>query len=106
VTTVDTADGPMELYEATPDGDARGAVIVIQEAFGVNDHIKDVTRRAAAAGYHAVAPFLFHRAGGGTAAYDDFASVMPLYKGVSDDGVLLDVDATLTPLRAQGFTDQ
>ena len=63
-----TADGPMDLYEATPDGDTRGAVIVIQEAFGVNDHIKDVTRRFAAEGYHAVAPALFHRAGGGDGA--------------------------------------
>ena len=44
----------------------------MQEAFGVNAHIEDVTRRCAAAGYHAVAPDLFHRAGGGAASYDDF----------------------------------
>ena len=49
-----TPDGPMDLYEATPDGAPRGAVIVIQEAFGVNDHIKDVAGRFAAEGYHAV----------------------------------------------------
>lgn len=103
--TLDTADGPMEVYEATPDGEAVGAVIVIQEAFGVNDHIQDVTRRAAAAGYHAVAPALFHRAGGGTGPYDDFASLMPLFEGVSDDGVLVDVDATIAHLGAQGFTE-
>ncbi len=58
---LDTADGAMELYEAVPEGTPRGAVIVIQEAFGVNDHMQDVTRRCAAAGYHAVAPALFHR---------------------------------------------
>ena len=40
----------MEVYEALPDGDAKGAVIVIQEAFGVNEHIRDVTRRMAAEG--------------------------------------------------------
>ena len=45
--TLTTPDGPMECYEATPDDKARGAVIVIQEAFGINDHIRDVTRRAA-----------------------------------------------------------
>ncbi len=101
--SIDTSDGAMEVYEVAPDGDARGAVIVIQEAFGVNEHIQDVTRRAAAAGYHAVAPALFHRAGGGTAGYDDFASVMPLFEGVSDDGVLMDVDATIVHLGAQGF---
>jgi len=101
--TVDTPDGAMDIYEAVPDGDARAAVIVIQEAFGVNDHIQDVARRLAEAGYHAVAPALFHRAGGGTAGYDDFASVMPLFEGVTDDGILDDVDATIAHLGAAGF---
>jgi carboxymethylenebutenolidase len=102
-TRLDTSDGPMDLYEAAPDGEARGAIIVIQEAFGVNDHIQDVTRRFAAAGYLAVAPALFHRAGGGTAPYDDFSQVMPLFDGVSDDGILADVDATIAHLEGQGF---
>jgi carboxymethylenebutenolidase len=100
---LDTVDGAMELYSAEPDGDARGAVIVIQEAFGVNDHIEDVTRRIAKAGYLGVAPALFHRAGGGTAAYDDFTKVMPLFEGVSDEGVLVDVDATIEHLERSGF---
>jgi carboxymethylenebutenolidase len=98
-----TADGVMDFYEVTPDRDALGAIIVIQEAFGVNEHIQDVTRRFAAAGYHAVAPALFHRAGGGTAGYDDFAKVMPLFEGVNDDGILSDVDATIAHLEAAGF---
>jgi len=107
--TLTTADGPMEAYEARPSGEAatgepRGAVIVIQEAFGVNDHIQDVTRRVAAAGYLAVAPAIFHRAGGGTAPYDDFSQVMPLFEGLSDDGLLIDVDATLAHLAELGFT--
>jgi len=101
--TLDTVDGAMDVYEAEPDGDARGAVIVIQEAFGVNDHIQDVTRRVAKAGYLGVAPALFHRVGGGTAAYDDFAKVMPLFEGMSDEGVLVDVDATIEHLERQGF---
>jgi carboxymethylenebutenolidase len=98
-----TPDGPMAAYEALPDGEALGAVIVIQEAFGVNDHIQDVTRRFATAGYHAIAPALFHRAGGGTASYDDFAQVMPLFEGVSDEGILADVDATVVHLEGTGF---
>jgi carboxymethylenebutenolidase len=98
-----TPDGSMDVYEAYPDGEPKGAVIVIQEAFGVNDHIQDVTRRFAAAGYTAVAPALFHRAGGGTAPYDDFTQVMPLFEGISDDGILVDVDATVAHLEAQGF---
>ena len=60
-----TPDGPMTAFEAVPDGPARGAVVVVQEAFGVNAHIRDVTERFAAAGFHAVAPAYFHRAGGG-----------------------------------------
>ena len=103
--TVQTADGPMDLYESLPDGKPKGAVIVIQEAFGVNDHIKDVTRRFADAGYRAVAPTMFHRAGGGTAGYTDFAKVMPLFKGLSDSGVLMDVDAAISHLRGEGFRE-
>jgi carboxymethylenebutenolidase len=100
-----TPDGPMRLYEAVPDGPARGGVVVIQEAFGVNAHIEDVTERAAAAGWHAVAPDKFHRAGGGTAPYDDFSKVMPLYEGVTDAGILVDVDAAVAHLRGAGFAD-
>ena len=103
--TLDTVDGPMRLYEAVPDGQAKGAVVVIMEAFGVNDHIEDVTRRAAEAGYHAVAPDLFHRAGGGVAPYDDFGKVMELFAGVTDDTLLVDVDASIAHLRAAGFED-
>ena len=76
-----TADGAMAVYEAVPDGQARGAVVVIQEAFGVNGHIEGIADRLAGDGYHAVAPHLFHRAGGGTAPYDDFSKVLPLYEG-------------------------
>ena len=100
-----TADGPMAVYEAVPEGNARGAVIVIQEAFGVNEHIQDVARRFAEEGYHAVAPAIFHRAGGGTAPYDDFSKVMPLFEGLTDDGVLMDVDAVIDHLHEAGFPD-
>ncbi|MGI8661587.1 MAG: dienelactone hydrolase family protein [Acidimicrobiales bacterium] len=103
---LDTPDGPMDLYEAKPDGGATRAVIVIQEAFGVNDHIRDVTRRFAAEGYHAVAPSLFHRAGGGTAPYDDFDKVIPLFKGLTDEGILVDVDAATLQLHEAGFAPE
>ena len=101
--TLDTPDGPMRAYQAAPDGGARRAVVVIQEAFGVNDHIEDVTRRFADASYHAVAPALFHRAGGGTAPYDDFEKVFPLYEGLTDGGIVMDVEATVAHLNASGF---
>jgi carboxymethylenebutenolidase len=101
--TLDTSDGPMRAYQAVPEGGARRAVVVIQEAFGVNDHIEDVTRRLADAGYHAIAPALFHRAGGGTAPYDDFEKVFPLFEGLTDAGIVTDVEATVEHLEASGF---
>lgn len=103
--TLDTRDGPMAVWSARPDGTPRGAVVVVQEAFGVNDYIRDVTRRFAEEGYHAVAPACFHRAGGGTAAYDDFAAVIPLFEGLTDDGIVVDLDATLGHLHEVGFDD-
>jgi len=97
-----TPDGVMPVYEAVPD-EPRAAVIVIQEAFGVNAHIEDVARRFAAEGYHAVAPHIFYRAGGGTAPYEDFSKVLPLFAGLDDDALLRDVDATLAHLKDAGF---
>ncbi len=102
--TVDGTDG-MQLYDAEPAGAARGAVIVIQEAFGVTEHIEDVCRRFADAGYRAVAPHLFHRTGDPIIAYDDMASVMPQIGGLSAEGLEADIDASLEYLRGKGFSD-
>jgi carboxymethylenebutenolidase len=104
--TQQTADGPMRVYEATPDGAAKGAVIVIQEAFGVNDHIEDVTRRVAAAGYHALSPELFHRSGErAVVPYDDVQQAIGHIQKVTNDAILLDVDACIKHLHEQGFTN-
>jgi len=57
--TIPTADGPMVAFVAAPDTVPAGrgpAVVVVQEAFGVNDHVRDVCRRLAGAGYVALAP--------------------------------------------------
>lgn len=102
-----TADGPMALYEAEPlGGESRRGVIVIQEAFGVTDHIEDVTRRFAELGYHAVAPHLFHRTGGGTIPYDRFDLVGPHFAGLSDEGLLADLDATIEHVRGTGLAPE
>ena len=56
------ADGTrVPAYEAQPSGAVRGAVVVIQEIFGVNSHIRSVADGYAAEGYVAVAPAMFHR---------------------------------------------
>ena len=61
MTKLTAADGhAFDLYEVRPD-DAAAAIVVIQEIFGVNDHIRSVVDRYASFGYHAVAPALFDR---------------------------------------------
>src|SRR3954471_19928273 len=103
--TLSTSDGPMRTYEAIPDDGASTAVIVIPEAFGLNGHIEDVTERVAAAGMRGVGLDIFHRSGGGTAPYDDFEKVLPLFEGLTDDGLLADIDAAREHLATQGFAD-
>ena len=100
--TLATADGPMPGYQARPDGPARGGVIVVQEAFGVNGHIEDVTRRFAAAGWDAVAPAFFHRQGSPVLDYDDLATVMPLLGRMTPAGLAADLAAALDHLAAAG----
>jgi carboxymethylenebutenolidase len=57
-----SADGfTLSAYRADPEGSARGGVVVVQEIFGVNEHIRSVTDRYAAAGYLAIAPAIFDR---------------------------------------------
>ncbi|MGH9102257.1 MAG: dienelactone hydrolase family protein [Acidimicrobiales bacterium] len=96
---LETSDGPMACYEAAPEGEASAAVVVIQEAFGVTDHIEDVARRFAARGYFALAPHIFHRTGGPRLPYDDFSKTAPHMQALTDEGQLEDVDAALAYLR-------
>jgi carboxymethylenebutenolidase len=68
--------GPMKGYLARPTGDARlPAIIVIHENRGVTPHIQDVARRAALAGYVALAPDLLSALGGTPADEDDAAKL-------------------------------
>lgn len=92
---------PLSVQE--PDGAAKGGVLVIQEAFGVNEHIEDVCRRFAGEGWLAVAPHLFHRTGDPKLGYDDLGPVMPHMKALTADGVLADVDAGIAHLEGAGF---
>ena len=61
--TLTAEDGfHLAVYRATPQGKPRGGLVVIQEIFGVNSHIKKVTDGFAADGYVALAPAIFDRA--------------------------------------------
>lgn len=102
--TLESTGGSMGLYVAKPQGPARGAVVVIQEAFGVNDHIQDLCRRFAAEGYVGVAPHLFHRSGDPIIAYEDMQSVIPHVMSLNPDDLTADLDATTKYLESAGFT--
>ncbi len=104
-TSIDTTDGPMPAFVAAPAGDARGGVVVVQEAFGVTAYIEDVARRLADAGWYAVAPALFHRQGSPVLGYDDYAAVMPVMQQLTAGGLTTDLDAAFGQLAAAGFDD-
>lgn len=92
----------MDVDLAEPEGAARGAIIVLQEAFGVNPHIRDVAGRFAAEGYVAAAPHLFHRSGDPELGYDDIEPVRPHLAALRPDEVDADLRATLRALDARG----
>ena len=98
------ADGTtMRAYVARPaSGDRHPGLMVFQEAFGVNSHIRSVTERFAEQGYVAIAPELFHRTApaGYEGDYKDFPSVMPHYQAVTNEGAEADVGATFEWLRS------
>ncbi|HET6954493.1 MAG TPA: dienelactone hydrolase family protein [Acidimicrobiales bacterium] len=101
--SLDVGAGTMGLYVAEPSSDARGAVIVLQEAFGVNEHIRDLCHRFADAGYVAVAPHLFHRSGDPELGYENMQEVMPYIMQLQADEIEADVDATVDHLAGMGF---
>jgi len=91
----------MRAFVAHPSGPPAVGLIVFQEAFGVNAHIRDVTTRFAQEGYLAIAPELFHRTGAGFEGnYTDFAAVMPHFKGLSDAGLEADIRAAFDWLQS------
>ncbi|MGH9306576.1 MAG: dienelactone hydrolase family protein [Acidimicrobiales bacterium] len=101
---ISSPEGDFPAYEALPQTPSGKGVIVVQEAFGVNDHIEEVADRFAEQGYHAVAPHLFHRSGSPKLGYEDFSKVMPHMQALDDDKILSDVDATLVHLASRGLS--
>ena len=108
VTLAVSDDTQMAAYVARPDDrEVRPGIIVLQEAFGVNSHIRKVTERFAEQGYVAIAPELFHRtAPGFEGSYTDFPSVMPHMRAMTVAGAEADLRATFNWLRAQRFVRQ
>ncbi len=90
-------------YRAAPAGKANAPVVlVISEIFGVHEHIADVARRFAKAGYFAVAPELFSRQGD-PGSYGEMAKLMAeVINKTPDEQVMKDLDATVAWARGQG----
>ena len=84
--TLDTHHGTAKAWEALPEGKPRGGLVVIQEIFGVNEHMRSVAERFAAEGYAVLAPSFFD-------LLDDDADAAPLELPYDNDGVKAGLDA-------------
>ena len=79
----ETANGPTNAYIALPDAPSGKAVIVIQEWWGLNDHIKDIAHRYAGEGFIAIAPDLYR----GKIAKDSTEAAQMMHDLTSEDGL-------------------
>ena len=91
---IKVADGDMPAYRAMPaNGKNLPTVLVVQEIFGVHEHIKDVCRRLAQEGYMAIAPELFARQGD-VSKLQELKDVIAVVNKVPDAQVMSDLDPT------------
>ncbi|QLG87100.1 dienelactone hydrolase family protein [Chitinibacter bivalviorum] len=108
LTTESIRIGEMPAYLAKP-ANASGAlptVIVIQEIFGVHEHIQDICRRLAKQGYLAIAPELYYRQGDPRQISDINTLIKELVMKVPDAQVMSDLDATAQWAAAHGGDQQ
>ena len=102
-TTIDLTSADGHSFSAYTAGDAKvpRGVVVIQEIFGVNHHIRDMVDRFAAKGYAAIAPALFDRAQRGVElgyTQDDISAGRELRMKLKDSAVMADVEAAANHL--------
>lgn len=99
-------DGEIPAYRAMPAaGGPFPVVLVVQEIFGVHDHIKDICRRFAKLGYLAVAPELYARQGDVSQMSDINEIVSKVVAKVPDAQVMADLDATVKWAKESGKGD-
>jgi carboxymethylenebutenolidase len=102
--SVTTSDGPMSVLLARPAGEGKfPAVLVIMEAFGLNQHIKSVAERIAGEGYVALAPDMYHRQSDAVVGYDQLPEAIRLMTSLRDEQIVADLSATVQYLQAQPF---
>jgi carboxymethylenebutenolidase len=93
---ISTPSGEIPAYRAMPAvGDKFPVVLVVQEIFGVHEHIQDVCRRFAKLGYLAIAPELYARQGD-VSKLSDIQEIRKVVAKVPDAQVMSDLDATVT----------
>lgn len=103
---VPVADGTIPAYRALPSGDGPfPVVLVVQEIFGVHEHIKDVCRRFAKLGYYAIAPELYARQGDVSKITDFRQIIGKVVSKVPDAQVMADLDAAVVFAKASGKGD-
>jgi carboxymethylenebutenolidase len=97
----------MRAYVACPASGSNPGLIVLQEAFGVNSRIRDVTERFAAEGFCAIAPELYHRtAPGQEFPYDKFEAARPHMQALTPDLAGRDAQACFDWLKEQPTVDR
>ena len=102
---IPVADGSIPAYRAMPaQGGPFPTVLVIHEAWGVHEHIKDLCRRFAKLGYFAIAPELWARQGNAAAA-KDIEETRKLMSSVPEAEVMSDLDATAAYAKSTGKAD-
>jgi len=100
--TVPTQDGTIPAYRAAPANAANAPVVlVVQEIFGVHEHIRDVCRRLARQGYLAIAPELYVRQGD-VSKIAEIPQIMPIVAKVPDAQVMSDLDACVAWAKGNG----
>ena len=103
-TKIKVEDGEIPAYWAMPaEGGPFPVVLVVQEIFGVHEHIKDVCRRLAKEGYMAIAPELYARQGDVSGL--SISEIRPIVAKVPDSQVMSDLDAAVELARASGKAD-
>jgi carboxymethylenebutenolidase len=103
---IPTADWPMPAYRAMPaSGGPFPTVLVVQEIFGVHEHIKDICRRLAKLGYLAVAPELYARQGDVSQMTNIPEIISKVVSKVPDAQVLSDLDASVAWAAKTGKAD-
>ena len=105
--TCETQQDVMDIYVSQPEGVAKAPVIIVlQEAFGVNHHIRSICDKFAAEGFLAAAPELFHRqAKHLEIAYEDRKEMMPILGKLTNQDIIHDVRNTINFLEDLQIAD-